>query len=240
VKARLQPSQYPQHPQHLQHPQQQPPRRQPSPPNPSPAAVIHPISNRLLDLTVAGGALLLLWPVMLTVALAVKLDSPGPVFFRHIRVGRFGVPFRIHKFRTMAQGVPGLEITVGADPRITRVGAWLRRTRIDELPQFIDVLRGTMSLVGPRPEVPRYVAHYPPGLRERALAVRPGLTDPASLAFIDEAEQLACSADPERTYIEDLLPRKLQLAADYAERASLATDLALLWRTLRMLLARLR
>ena len=198
------------------------------------------MAKRLFDVIGAALALLLLSPLFLFTALRIKLDSPGPVFFRQQRVGRHGVPFRIHKFRTMAQGAPGLEITVGADPRITRVGAWLRRTRIDELPQFIDVLQGTMSLVGPRPEVPRYVAHYPPGLRERALAVRPGLTDPASLAFIDEAEQLACSADPERTYIEDLLPRKLQLAADYAERASLATDLALLWRTLRMLLARLR
>jgi len=198
------------------------------------------VAKRLFDILGAALALAVLSPLLLFAALRIKLDSPGPVFFRQQRVGRHGVPFRIHKFRTMAQGVPGLEITVGADPRITRVGAWLRRTRIDELPQFIDVLQGTMSLVGPRPEVPRYVAHYPPGLRERALAVRPGLTDPASLAFIDEAEQLACSADPERTYIEDLLPRKLQLAADYAERASLATDLALLWQTLRMLLARLR
>jgi len=198
------------------------------------------VAKRLFDIFGAALALAVLSPLLLFAALRIKLDSPGPVFFRQQRVGRHGVPFRIHKFRTMAQGVPGLEITVGADPRITRVGAWLRRTRIDELPQFIDVLQGTMSLVGPRPEVPRYVAHYPPGLRERALAVRPGLTDPASLAFIDEAEQLACSADPERTYIEDLLPRKLQLAADYAERASLATDLALLWQTLRMLLARLR
>ena len=198
------------------------------------------MAKRLFDIIGAALALAVLSPLLLFAALRIKLDSPGPVFFRQQRVGRHGVPFRIHKFRTMAQGVPGLEITVGADPRITRVGAWLRRTRIDELPQFIDVLQGTMSLVGPRPEVPRYVAHYPPGLRERALAVRPGLTDPASLAFIDEAEQLACSADPERTYIEDILPRKLQLAADYAERASLVTDLALLWRTLRMLLARVR
>lgn len=198
------------------------------------------MAKRLFDIIGAALALAVLSPLLLFAALRIKLDSPGPVFFRQQRVGRHGVPFRIHKFRTMAQGAPGLEITVGADARITRVGAWLRRTRIDELPQFIDVLQGTMSLVGPRPEVPRYVAHYPPELRERALAVRPGLTDPASLAFIDEAEQLARSADPERTYIEDILPRKLQLAADYAERASLATDLALLWRTLRMLLARVR
>ena len=175
---------------------------------------------------------------MVGVALWIKLDSPGPVFFRQVRVGRHGVPFRIHKFRTMRTGAPGLPLTVGADPRITRAGALLRRTRLDELPQFIDVLQGTMSLVGPRPEVPRYVAHYPPGLRERALAVRPGLTDPASLEFIDEAALLAAAADPEREYIERILPVKLARAAAYAEQASLASDLAVLWRTLWALLRR--
>jgi lipopolysaccharide/colanic/teichoic acid biosynthesis glycosyltransferase len=187
--------------------------------------------KRLFDLLGAATALLLLSPLLLLTALAIKLDSPGPVFFRQERVGRHGVPFRIHKFRTMRAGAPGLQITVGDDPRITRVGRLLRRTRIDELPQFIDVLQGTMSLVGPRPEVPRYVAHYPPGLRDRALAVRPGITDPASLAFIDEGALLARAADPEREYIEVILPQKLQQAADYAERATLWTDLGVLWRT---------
>jgi len=124
---------------------------------------------------------------------------------------------------------------VGADPRITRSGAWLRRTRLDELPQLIDVLLGHMSLVGPRPEVPRYVEHYPPGLRERALAVRPGITDPSSLAFLDESERLAAAADPEREYIEHILPIKLQAAADYAARASLWTDLGVIVRTVRLL-----
>ena len=184
----------------------------------------------------AGLALLLLAPLLLGVALWIKLDSRGPVFYRQERVGRHGVPFRIHKFRTMHAGAPGLPLTVGEDPRVTRAGALLRRTRVDELPQLIDVLRGAMSLVGPRPEVPRYVAHYPPGLRERALAVRPGITDPASLAFIDEAALLARAADPEREYIEVILPAKLQCAADYAQQASLATDLRVLWQTLRALL----
>jgi lipopolysaccharide/colanic/teichoic acid biosynthesis glycosyltransferase len=199
------------------------------------------MAKRIFDLLVAGCALLLLLPLLLVVALWVKLDSPGPVFYRQQRVGRHGTPFFIHKFRTMrSDGVPGLPLTVGDDPRITRAGRWLRRTRVDELPQLIDVLRGDMSMVGPRPEVPRYVAHYPPALRERALAVRPGITDPASLQFIDEAVMLAQAADPEREYIEVILPAKLQRAADYAERASLATDLALLWRTLRVLLAQSR
>jgi lipopolysaccharide/colanic/teichoic acid biosynthesis glycosyltransferase len=187
--------------------------------------------KRLFDLLGAAVGLLLV------LALVIKLDSPGPVFFRQQRVGRFGQPFVIHKFRTMVADAPqrGLAITVGADPRITKCGAWLRRTRLDELPQLIDVLRGDMSLVGPRPEVPRYVQHYPPGLRERALAVRPGITDPSSLAFIDEAELLAQAADPERDYVELILPRKLQAAADYAERASLRTDLLVIARTLRVL-----
>jgi len=198
------------------------------------------VAKRLFDLLGATLALLLLSPLLLVVAAAVKLDSRGPVFYRQERVGRHGVPFRIHKFRTMHHGAGGLPLTVGADPRITRVGGFLRRTRIDELPQFIDVLLGRMSLVGPRPEVPLYVAHYPPGLRERVLAVRPGITDPASLAWIDEGSLLAGAADPEREYIEVILPAKLQRAAEYAERASLATDLAVLWRTLRLLLRQAR
>lgn len=196
------------------------------------------MSKRLFDLVGAAVALLLLSPLLLAAALAVKLDSPGPVFFRQQRVGRGGVPFRIHKFRTMREGVPGLQITVGDDPRITRVGRWLRRTRIDELPQFIDVLQGTMSLVGPRPEVPRYVDFYPPELRERVLSVRPGITDPVSLAYADESELLARAADPEREYVEVLLPRKLQAAAAYAERATLWTDLGVLLRSVGVLLGR--
>ena len=196
--------------------------------------------KRLFDLLGAAVALLLLSPLLLVVAVVIKLDAPGPVFFRQERVGRFGRPFRIHKFRTMVVDAPqrGLALTVGADPRITRSGAWLRRTRLDELPQLMDVLAGHMSLVGPRPEVPRYVQHYPPALRERALAVRPGITDPSSLDFLDEGELLAAAADPEREYIDRILPRKLQAAADYAARATLWTDLGVIARTVRMLLQR--
>jgi len=192
--------------------------------------------KRAFDLVVSLVALILLAPLFAVVALVVKLDSPGPVFFRQERVGRHGVPFRIHKFRTMREDAAGLPLTVGADARVTRSGQWLRRTRIDELPQFIDVLAGRMSLVGPRPEVPRYVAHYPPALRERALAVRPGITDPASLEYIDEAALLARAADPEREYIEVILPAKVRRAAEYAERATLGSDLAVIARTLRLLL----
>ena len=193
------------------------------------------MAKRAFDLLAAGLGLLLLSPLLVALALWIRLDSPGPVFFRQERVGRHGRPFRIHKFRSMTHGAGGLALTVGADARITRAGAMLRRTRLDELPQLLDVLAGDMSLVGPRPEVPRYVAHYPPGLRERALSVRPGITDPSSLAFLDEAERLARAADPEREYIEHILPLKLQAAADYAERATLWTDLAVIARTLRVL-----
>ncbi len=196
------------------------------------------MAKRAFDLAGAALALLLLSPLMLLVALWIKLDSAGPVFYRQERVGRFGVPFRIHKFRSMREGAGGLPITVGEDPRITRAGRFLRRTRLDELPQFIYVLQGTMSLVGPRPEVPRYIALYPAHLRDRALAVRPGLTDPASLAYIDEAALLAAAADPEREYVERILPAKVQAAVDYAERASLFNDLAVLARTALALLRR--
>jgi lipopolysaccharide/colanic/teichoic acid biosynthesis glycosyltransferase len=194
------------------------------------------VAKRLFDLLAAAAGLLLLAPLLAGVALWIRLDSPGPVFFRQERVGRHGRPFCIHKFRTMVHGAAGPALTVGADARITRAGRFLRRTRLDELPQLIDVLQGTMSLVGPRPEVPRYVALYPPELKARALAVRPGITDPASLAFIDEAERLARAADPEREYVEHILPLKLQAAADYAEHATLWTDLQVLGRTLRALL----
>jgi lipopolysaccharide/colanic/teichoic acid biosynthesis glycosyltransferase len=196
------------------------------------------MAKRVFDLVVAGLGLLLISPLFLLIALAVKLDSPGPVFFRQERVGRGGRPFRIHKFRTMRDGAAGAQITVGADARITRVGAVLRRSKLDELAQLIDVLEGTMSLVGPRPEVPRYVAMYPPALRDKVLSVRPGITDIASIEYRQESELLARAADPEREYVEVVMPAKLRLAAAYVEQASLATDIRLILRTLGVLLRR--
>ena len=198
------------------------------------------MAKRAFDLLLAGLGLLLLSPLLLLIALAVRLDSAGPVFYRQARVGRHGVPFRIHKFRTMTHDprAAGPQITVGADPRITRVGAWLRRHKLDELPQLVDVLQGTMSLVGPRPEVPRYVALYPEALRAKVLSVRPGITDLASIAFRHESELLARAADPEREYVQVVMPQKLALAARYAETASLGLDLKILWRTLCLLAGR--
>jgi len=189
--------------------------------------------KRAFDLLVAAAGLVLVAPLLTLIAIAVKLDSGGPVLFRQERVGRHGEIFRIRKFRSMVQDAPrlGASITVGRDPRITRVGHWLRRYKLDELPQLIDVLVGDMSLVGPRPEVPRYVALYPPEVRERVLSVRPGITDNASLAFIDENAQLAGAADPEKEYTERILPQKLRLYLDYVENQSFARDLAILGRT---------
>ena len=196
------------------------------------------MAKRALDLLLAAAGLLLLAPLLALIALAIKLDTPGPVLFRQERVGRHGVPFRIRKFRSMVDGAAGLSLTVGADARITRVGRWLRGARLDELPQLLDVLQGRMSLVGPRPELPRYVALYPPALRDRLLKVRPGITDPAALASLDESARLAQAVDPERDYVELLRPEKLRLSADYAERATPASDLAVLGRTLWRLVAR--
>ncbi len=194
--------------------------------------------KRLIDVVVAAAALLLLSPIFVLVALWIRLDSPGPVFFRQERVGLHGRPFRIFKFRTMTQQQPagGLQITSSQDARITRAGAFLRRSKLDELPQLIDVLRGTMSLVGPRPEVPRYVAEYPPARRERLLSVRPGITDFASLRFRNEGDLLAQAADPERAYLEVILPEKLRVASNYVEHATLAADLRALGLTLRTVL----
>ena len=195
------------------------------------------MAKRLFDMLAAAFGLLLLGPLLVGIAVWVRLDSPGPAFFRQQRVGRFGALFRIHKFRTMRVDAPaeGPLITVGADPRITRAGRALRRTKLDELPQLLDVLAGSMSFVGPRPEVPRYVALYPAELREKVLSVRPGITDPASIEYRDEAALLASAADPERVYIEQVMPAKLRHAVHYVERMSLANDLRLIGRTLRSL-----
>ena len=195
------------------------------------------MAKRSMDLLLSLLGLLVLAPLLLLVACWIKLDSRGPVFFRQERVGRFGVPFRIHKFRTMKDGasIDGPSITVGADARITRAGRWLRQSKLDELPQLIDVVQGRMSMVGPRPEVPRYVALYPAELRAKVLSVRPGITDPASIAYRDESRLLAAAADPEREYLHVVMPAKLEHAARYIDQRSLRGDLRLIGATLRAL-----
>jgi lipopolysaccharide/colanic/teichoic acid biosynthesis glycosyltransferase len=193
--------------------------------------------KRLLDVAASLAGLVLLSPLLLAVAAAVKLTSRGPVFFRQERVGRGFRPFRILKFRTMTVDAPqrGGAITVGDDPRITRVGKFLRKTKIDELPQLLNVLKGDMSLVGPRPEVPRYVELFRDDYAE-ILQVRPGITDLASIRYRDEASVLARAADPEREYVERVLPEKIALAKEYVRRRSFRLDVTLIAQTLGRLL----
>lgn len=190
------------------------------------------MAKRLFDLCVAIVGLVLLLPVFGVVAVAIKLDSPGSVFFRGKRVGKDGKIFYIYKFRTMvadaARRGPG--ITTSTDNRVTRVGRFLRRTKIDELPQLINVIKGEMSLVGPRPEDPAYVAHYTPEQR-RVLSVLPGITSAASLAFRHE-EQLLQGADWEWVYLEEVMPRKLAIELAYLERRTWWTDLGLIVKTI--------
>jgi lipopolysaccharide/colanic/teichoic acid biosynthesis glycosyltransferase len=164
----------------------------------------------------------------------IRLDSPGPAFFRQVRVGRRGQEFRIFKFRTMSSQAPrpGPQLTIGTDARITSAGAFLRHYKLDELPQLINVLKGEMSLVGPRPEVPRYVAHYPPDVRQTVLSVRPGITDLASIEFKRESDLLGQSIDPEKTYLEEILPIKLRYYVDYVRNRSLSLDFKILFKTL--------
>lgn len=190
-------------------------------------------AKRALDVLVSAAALFLLSPLLLLIALAVKLDSPGPVFYRQERVGRNGVPFRIFKYRTMVTDADkrGPAITVGRDSRITRVGGFLRGTKLDELAQLLNVLSGTMSFVGPRPEVPKYVALYTPYQRQ-VLLVRPGITDYASIAYRRESELLGQAEDPEALYIREIMPAKLELNLKYLREISPLTDLRLILRTL--------
>ena len=190
--------------------------------------------KRLFDIFFSLTALFLLAPLFLIIAVIIKLDSTGPVFFRQDRVGKKGKLFRIHKFRTMTTSSEekGLQITVGKDPRITRSGAFLRKYKLDELPQLLDVVLGKMSLVGPRPEVPHYVEYYPDEIRKQVLSVRPGITDLASIEFKSENEILARSDDPQRSYVEDILPIKLQYYMDYVKSRSFKSDVRILLDTL--------
>jgi len=186
-----------------------------------------------LDLTLAGLGVVVLSPLLAAVAASVALDSPGPVFFRQVRVGRGFRPFRIIKFRTMVEDAArrGGPLSIGADPRVTRVGRWLRRLKLDELPQLFNVLAGDMSLVGPRPEVPEYVERYRADYAD-ILTVRPGMTDLASLKYRDESALLAAAADPGAEYVRVILPDKIRLAREYVRRSSVLFDLSLILRTL--------
>jgi lipopolysaccharide/colanic/teichoic acid biosynthesis glycosyltransferase len=189
--------------------------------------------KRTMDIIVACLGLILFLPVLVVVALLVRLDSRGPVFFRQERMGKGFRPFLIWKFRTMVRDAAhqGGAITFGRDPRITRVGRVLRLTKLDELPQLINVLQGQMSLVGPRPEVPQYVQMFRQDYAE-ILKVRPGITDLGSLKYRNESDLLGRSSDPRQVYISEILPDKIRLAKEYLRRSSIAFDLLLILKTL--------
>ena len=191
------------------------------------------MSKRLFDFVAALAGLAVLAPLFALAAFWIRLDSPGPVFFRQLRVGLRGRPFSIYKFRTMTVAPTAtVELTIGRDIRITRAGHFLRHYKLDELPQLINVLQGSMSLVGPRPEVPRYVACYPPQVRALVLSVAPGITDWASILYREESAILVRAADPERAYVETILPAKLEFYVRYVRERSFWTDLRIIFRTL--------
>ena len=191
------------------------------------------VLKRAMDIVISGGALLVIWPVLLLIALAIKIDDPGPVFYRQVRVGKDGKEFRIFKFRTMVVDADkkGLAITVGRDNRITRMGRLLRKTKLDELAQLINVFIGEMSFVGPRPEVPKYVNMYTPYQRQ-VLLVCPGITDYASIAYRNENDMLEGAEDPEKMYIDVIMPDKIELNMKYLREISPLADIRLILSTI--------
>lgn len=188
--------------------------------------------KRAFDYLVAAIGLVLLFPLFVVVSILIKVDSSGPVFFRQERIGKGFRPFLIYKFRTMVEDAArrGAAITAGADPRITRVGRFLRETKIDELPQLINVLKGEMSLVGPRPEVAHYVEMFRKDYAE-ILQLRPGITDLASLKYQSESEWLSRFDRPESAYVKHILPDKIMLAKEYVKRSSMSVDIVLILKT---------
>lgn len=191
---------------------------------------------RWIEVCLALGGLVVLAPLLALIALAVRLSGPGPILFRQNRVGRGGGLFQILKFRTMVTDAEarGLKLTCGGrDPRVTPVGFWLRKFKLDELPQLVNVLAGDMKFVGPRPEVPEYVRLWDANHRELLLAVPPGITDPAALAFVDEDEVLGLEEDPERAYVERVMPAKLAMNLEYLESRNAVKDFGLIASTVR-------
>lgn len=188
--------------------------------------------KRCFDITASALGLLFLMIPFLIIAIIIKATSKGPVFFRQVRVGKDGKEFRIYKFRTMVVDAEkkGMQITVGADSRITGIGKFLRKTKVDELPQLINVLKGQMSFVGPRPEVPRYVALYD-DYQRNILRIKPGITELASIVYRDENEVLAKSENPEETYINEIMPKKIALNIEYMQKLGFWYDIKLIFMT---------
>lgn len=193
--------------------------------------------KRLFDILASGCGLLVLSPVFIIVAIWIKLDSDGPVFYRQTRVGRYNKDFRIFKFRSMRVGSDkGSLVTIGGrDPRVTRSGYFIRKFKIDELPQLINVFVGDMSLVGPRPEVRHYVDYWT-AEQMKVLDVRPGITDPASIHFRNENELLEKAVDPERYYIDVIMQEKIKLYLEYVEKSSFWYDIKLIFQTFKVII----
>ena len=192
--------------------------------------------KRIFDIISSLFGLILLSPFMIIIAILIKLDSKGPIFFKQVRVTKNGREFKIFKYRTMKIGSDKYsQITVGKDSRITKVGDFLRKYKLDEIPQLINVLIGDMSLVGPRPEVPKYVALYTEEQRE-ILKVRAGITDYASIEFSNENDILANEADPEKAYIEKIMPKKIELNKKYLSEISVMTDIKIILLTIKKIL----
>ena len=191
------------------------------------------IIKRLFDLIVSLIGIIVCLPLFLAIAVWIKLDSSGSILFQQTRVGQFGHHFTIYKFRTMVVNAEALgkQITIGEDKRITRSGKLLRKYKLDELPQLFNVLKGDMSLVGPRPEVPKYVELYNPKQRE-VLAVPPGITDLASIEFRNENDLLSTVSNPEEVYIQQIMPQKLELNLQYIQQAGLSFDIQIILKTL--------
>jgi lipopolysaccharide/colanic/teichoic acid biosynthesis glycosyltransferase len=190
--------------------------------------------KQFFDFITSFCGLILLSPIFVLTALWIKIDSKGPIFFRQERVGFQGVPFRIHKFRTMVSGAEkiGKQISIVGDSRITTSGGFLRKYKLDELPQLIDVVVGEMSLVGPRPEVLKYIDYYSDDEKQDVLSVKPGITDNASIEFRDENDLLASSKDSESTYINEVLPKKIALYRKYVKERSFFGDIAIIFKTI--------
>ncbi|MGI2215209.1 sugar transferase [Shewanella oncorhynchi] len=195
--------------------------------------------KRFFDICSSFVGLIILFPIFLLVAIWIKFDSPGPVFFRQRRVGLLGEDFLIHKFRTMVvDSESSGRLTIGKDNRITRSGHFLRKSKIDELPQLIDVLLGTMSLVGPRPEVREFIDCYPENIKSVVLSVRPGITDKASIEMVDENEILSKYKDPKQAYIDFILPIKQKYYVEYVESHTLLLDITLILKTFMKIIGR--
>ena len=199
------------------------------------------MSKRLFDIFFSAIGLILLLPLFIFVSIWIKIDSRGPIFFRQTRVGLFGEDFSIHKFRTMSVDAERSgRLTIGRDNRITSSGHFLRKSKVDELPQLMDVFIGKMSLVGPRPEVPEFMDHYQIEIRDKILSVRPGITDEASIEMVDENEILSNYSDPRAAYIEHILPVKQKYYLDYVENNNIFHDVFLIIKTVAKIFGRNR